>query len=62
MLRTLLKNTDLIILIVVVLLVVTGIIGIYSAGYNDEELKSDYFKQFVWLIIFNLHPLKIVIL
>ena len=51
MLRTLLKNTDLITLIAVILLVIIGIIGIYSAGYNDEDLKSDYFKQFVWLII-----------
>ena len=51
MLRTLLKNTDLIILIAVIGLVIIGIIGIYSAGYNDEDLKSDYFKQFVWLII-----------
>ena len=51
MLRTLLKNTDLIILIAVILLVIIGIVGIYSAGYNDEDLKSDYFKQFIWLII-----------
>ena len=49
MFRTLLKNTDLIILITVISLVIIGIIGIYSAGYNDLDLKSDYFKQFVWL-------------
>lgn len=51
MLRTLLKNTDLIILITVILLVIIGIVGIYSAGYNDDGLKDDYFKQFVWLVI-----------
>ena len=51
MFRTLLKNTDLILLIAVICLVIIGIIGIYSAGYNDESLKDDYFKQFIWLII-----------
>ena len=50
MFKTLLRNTDLIILISVVLLVIIGIVGIYSAGYNDSELKSDYIKQFVWLL------------
>jgi len=51
MFKTLLKNTDLVILISVILLVIIGIVGIYSAGYNDSELKSDYLKQFVWLIV-----------
>ena len=49
MFKTLLKNTDLIILIATILLVIIGIVGIYSAGYNDVQLKTDYFKQFVWL-------------
>ncbi len=51
MFKTLLKNTDLVILISVILLVIIGIVGIYSAGYNDSDLKSDYVKQFVWLIV-----------
>lgn len=51
MFKTLLKNTDLVILISVILLVIIGIIGIYSAGYNDSELKTDYVKQFIWLIV-----------
>lgn len=50
MFKTLLKNTDLIILISVILLVIIGIVGIYSAGYNDSTLKTDYVKQFFWLI------------
>ncbi len=51
MFKTLLKNTDLIVLIAVIALVIIGIIGIYSAGYNDATLKDDYFKQFLWLIV-----------
>lgn len=50
MFKTLLKNTDVIILIAVIALVIIGIVGIYSAGYNDETLKTDYIKQFFWLI------------
>ncbi|MDD2627849.1 MAG: rod shape-determining protein RodA [Clostridia bacterium] len=49
--RSLLRNTDMIILIAVLALVIIGIIGIYSAGYNAPELKDDYFKQFIWFII-----------
>ena len=49
MFKTLLKNTDLVLLILTISLVIIGIVGIYSAGYSDAALKEDYFKQFVWL-------------
>ena len=48
MLKNLLKNTDYIVLICVLLLLVVGIIGIYSAGYNTQINKDEYIKQIIW--------------
>ena len=49
MFRTLLKNTDYIIVVIAIILALIGIVGIYSAGYNDELTKNDYLKQLIWL-------------
>lgn len=48
LLRNLLKNTDYIVLICVLLLFTIGVIGIYSAGYNTEVNKDEYIKQIIW--------------
>lgn len=48
MLKSLLKNTDYIVLICVFWLVIIGVIGIYSAGYNTEINKDEYIKQMIW--------------
>lgn len=46
--KSLLKNTDYILLAVVLILFIIGIIGIYSAGYNTQINKDEYVKQIVW--------------
>lgn len=48
MLKGLLKNTDYIILIVVVLLFILGVLGIYSAGHNSAVNSDEYIKQIIW--------------
>lgn len=48
MIKNLLKNTDYIVLICILLLVTIGVIGIYSAGYNTDINKDEYIKQIVW--------------
>ncbi|MDD3304341.1 MAG: rod shape-determining protein RodA [Clostridia bacterium] len=48
MFKTLLKNTDYIVLICVLLLVIIGILGIFSAGYNTDVNKDEYIKQLIW--------------
>ena len=48
MIKSMLKNTDWIILIVTIILFVFGLIGIYSAGYNTESNKNEYIKQIIW--------------
>ena len=48
MIKSMLKNTDWLILIITVILFVFGIIGIYSAGYNTENNKNEYIKQLIW--------------
>lgn len=48
MLKSMLKNTDYIILAIVVILFVIGIFGIYSAGYNSQVNKDEYIKQIIW--------------
>lgn len=45
--RSFLKNTEYSVLIIAVLLVIIGIIGIYSAGYNTND-TTEYKKQIVW--------------
>jgi rod shape determining protein RodA len=48
MFKTLLKNTDYIILIIVLALFVIGLVGIFSAGYNTTINKDEYIKQIIW--------------
>ena len=49
MFKTLLKNTDWILVICVAILLVIGVIGIYSAGYNTDINKDEYIKQMIWI-------------
>lgn len=46
--RNLLKNTDYLLLILALVLVLVGIIGIYSAGLNSTISKDEYLKQIMW--------------
>ena len=46
--KTLLKNTDYIILICVLILFAIGVVAIFSAGYNTEVNKDEYIKQLIW--------------
>lgn len=48
MFKTLLKNTDYVLLACVFLLVIIGVIGIFSAGYSTEVNKDEYIKQIIW--------------
>jgi rod shape determining protein RodA len=48
MFKTLLKNTDYIVLIIVLLLFVIGLVGIFSAGYNTTLNKDEFIKQIMW--------------
>ncbi len=48
MFKTLLKNTDYIVVIIVLALFVIGVVGIFSAGYNTNINKDEYIKQVVW--------------
>lgn len=49
--RSIIKNTDFILIIVVITLVVIGIFGIYSAGYSTEKSQDEYIKQTIWFIV-----------
>ena len=42
MLKSLLKNTDYVVLVTVLLLFVIGVIAIFSAGYNTDVNKDEY--------------------
>ncbi len=46
--KAIIKNTDFIIVIIILILVAIGLLGIYSAGYNTENSKDEYIKQFIW--------------
>ena len=48
MFKNLLKNTDYIVLICVLILFVIGVIAIFSAGYATDVNKDEYIKQIVW--------------
>lgn len=49
MFKNILKNTDFILIIVVVALFVIGVFGIYSAGYGDtDSSNTEYQKQIIW--------------
>lgn len=55
MFKTLLKNTDYILIIAVILLFIIGVFGIYSAGYGDTDAsKTEYQKQLVWFAIVSV--------
>lgn len=49
MLKNLLKNTDYVVLITILLLFVIGVISIFSAGYNTDVNKDEYIKQIIWM-------------
>lgn len=49
MLKSLLKNTDYIVLISILLLFVIGTVAIFSAGYNTDVNKDEYVKQIMWM-------------
>lgn len=54
MFKTLIKNTDYIILLVVLILFIIGLFGIYSAGYNTTLNSDEYIKQIVWFAIVSI--------
>lgn len=47
--KNILKNTDYLLLILVMVLVVIGVIGIYSAGLNSTSSGTEYLKQIMWV-------------
>ena len=49
MFKNLLKNTDWILFVCVAILLVLGVIAIYSAGYNTDVNKDEYIKQMIWI-------------
>ncbi len=49
--KNLLKNTDYIAFFAMLLLVIIGVIAIFSAGYMTELNKSEYIKQIVWFSV-----------
>lgn len=49
MFKSLIRNTDYILLFCVIALLVIGVIGIYSAGYNTTVNKDEYVKQMIWI-------------
>ena len=52
MLKNLLKNTDYILLICTIILVIIGILGIYSAGYGATDgSEVEYQKQIIWFLV-----------
>ncbi|MNI26673.1 Rod shape-determining protein RodA [compost metagenome] len=48
MLKGLLKNTDYIIVSIILILFIIGVFGIYSAGYNTTINNDEYVKQLMW--------------
>lgn len=48
MLKKLIKNTDYIILTIVLILFIIGVLGIYSAGHNTTTDNTQYIKQLIW--------------
>lgn len=49
MLKSLIKNTDYVVLITIFVLFVIGVIAIFSAGYNTDVNKDEYIKQIIWM-------------
>lgn len=55
MFKNLIKNTDYIVLICILVLFVIGVVAIFSAGYATEVNKDEYIKQMVWFgIVFAM--------
>ena len=48
MFKNLIKNTDYIVLICILVLFVIGVVAIFSAGYETDVNKDEYIKQIVW--------------
>ena len=49
MFKNLLRNTDYILLVATIILVIIGVIGIYSAGYGEVDgSNTEYQKQLIW--------------
>ena len=49
MLKNLIKNTDYVVLISVLLLFAIGVVAIFSAGYSTDINKDEYIKQIMWM-------------
>lgn len=49
--KKLIKNTDFMLFTAIMILVILGIVGIYSAGYNTEFNKTEWIKQIIWTAI-----------
>lgn len=47
--RSILKNTDYLILVLALILAIIGIVGIYSAGVNSTSSSDEYIKQMIWV-------------
>ena len=45
--RSVFKNTDYVLIILAVLLVIIGVLGIFSSGYNSSD-TTEYQKQLIW--------------
>lgn len=49
--KNLIKNTDYIVLICIFVLMIIGVIAIFSAGYSTEVNKDEYIKQIIWFAV-----------
>lgn len=49
--KKLIKNTDFVLFISVIILVILGVIGIYTAGFNTDDGKTEWIKQLVWVAV-----------
>ena len=48
MFKNLLKNTDYILIVTIILLFIVGVFAIYSAGYSDTSANTEYQRQIIW--------------
>ncbi len=51
MIKKLIKNTDFILLAVVLILFIIGVFAIYSANYNSDSGNTEYLKQIAWFAV-----------
>jgi cell division protein FtsW (lipid II flippase) len=54
MFKTLLKSTDYVVLVIVLILFLIGLVGIFSAGYNTELNKDEHIKQLIWFGVMTI--------